>query len=224
MAKHVSVAITAAVLVLLAHPSGLTAQDNAPPADREFMAELLRQPLVKEAEKVKYTGTADDRHKEKLGPIVTYWRSRVTLKAEFDDPATRLKVEVPKMIRGRDTTTTWVTVIAPVKGTVSGTAMTDDKRNLFHADSSFTTTLVVAAEGVLTRVEDKGEVKVRIEVRDWKPALKDTRFGNPIVNKLRGPIEAAAQKRLGEAADPLRNAANKALKKAYDDGKLKLDP
>jgi hypothetical protein len=213
-------AVSVLGLALVALPAG--AEENAPAADRNFVAKSLEGALAKEAAKVKYERTAEDRHKESLGPIVTYWRSHVTVKAEFVDPATKLKVEVPKMVREADMITLQLWASAPVKGDVSGKALTDDKKEFLKASSPFTTTIKLTAECVLTRVEEKGDVKVRIEITGWKPVLKDTKFENPILNQLRGPIQDAANNKLVEVANPLRGAANAALKRAYNEGKLKL--
>jgi hypothetical protein len=187
------------------------------------MAEFLQGDLAQRAADAKFQGMVEERHKEKLGLLVPYWWTRVTLQAEFDHTGTKLRVGVPRMVRGAETTTVHVAVTAPLKGRIAAEALTDGKAVVIvRGTTDFKTTIHLTAECVLTRVKENDGVKIRIELREWKPVLQETTFDSKIVNRLRGPIQAAVNQKLVEVAAPLRDKANAALRKAYEEGKLKL--
>jgi hypothetical protein len=206
-------------------------EENAPDEDRNLLKHAIETPLAKEAAKAKFEPSAvEDRHKEevilnpRLPKIVTYWRSELATKATFVEPETNLKVEVPKMVRGKDKITIVAVANAPIKGDATGRMLSDDRKELLKISSPFTANVKVTAECTLTRVVEKGEAKVQIVIKEWTPILEDVKFQNEIVDKLREPIKQLANNKLREAAIPLKEAANNALKKAYDDGKLKFNP
>jgi hypothetical protein len=219
-----------AVVAFVGIAQPVRGEDNAPEANRKLMANILEAALAKEAMTAKLDKVVSERHKEevklnpKLPAIVTYWRSEVAVKAACVEPETKLKIEVPKMVREKDKITLQVTGSAPVSGDVTGRALTDDMKEFLKVPSEFTTTVTATAECVLTRVVEKDQVKIQIVIKEWKPVLKDTKFKNTIADKLRDPIQNAMNKKLLEMTEPLREKANEALKKAYDEGKLKFDP
>jgi hypothetical protein len=206
------------------------ANNNASEADRQITAEFVREALAKELAKAKLAGSADERHRiEKNIPpfnkkLVTYWRSSVSAEAAVPDPDKRVAVVVPTVVGSPDgTITVTVTASAPLAGHVSGKATTDDRKiTTGTVNSKFTCNLTVTAECVVGLARENGQDVFRVEVRSWKPAVKDLHFSNDILNLLRGEVQKAANHKLAADSEKLRATVNAALKKAADSGKLKL--
>lgn len=199
-----------------------TAQE-VPEEDRKFVAEILRKALAGEMATAKLATSSEERHREEIGPkfarIVTYWRSKVAAEARFPNPAQDLTVSVPSMLRGESRTVIKAVASAPIVGTASGQVMEDGGHKIAGTSTGFRSLSTIAAEFSVTRAG----AGYQIQILSWEPKFKDTHFDDSILDRLRGPIEKLVNEKLKDESDKLRAKANDALKKAYEEGKLKLD-
>lgn len=222
--KYLAVALGAAGLAFMA-TTNLSAEVNAPASDRELIAKLIREALVSEAAKTRIEMKSAERHKEviknPIKDIVTYWRSDVSGTASFVEPDKKLTLDVPILIREKGKATLTIHAMAPVKGDVVGKALTDDWKQIIAVASPYTCRLAVTATCTVTRVTNVGGVAYKIEVAKWDPTVTDLKFNNGL-DRVKGPIERLANDKLKAESAKLRDAANDALRKAYENGRLTL--
>lgn len=203
------------------------ADENASVDDRAVVAGILKKVLGTELAKptAKLTGSSAERHKiEKPLPLgqnlVTYWRSSVEGSAAVVEPESKLVVEVPRMVKGKESTVVSVKLSSPLAGLVSGKATTDDgKVSTGNVNSTFKSNLTVVADLVVT---DAGKDGFKIEVKKCSGEISGTNFDNAILEILKSEVEKVVNQKLAEDAGKFKEQINSALKTAAVQGKLTL--
>jgi len=206
------------------------AEVNASANDRKEVADQIRKAILADADKLKLEDRAEERHREVvtvgIGPlkkdIVTYWWSDVSGNCVLVEPQTKFTLDVSKMIRGENRTKFTVVASCPGKGSVSGTAKSDDKKVTFVTiNSDYTCTLNLSMDCVLTREIVNDKVVYKLETTKAEPKLTDLKFGNAL-DRIGGDIQKLANEKLAKQADKMCETANAALKTAYEEGRLKF--
>ncbi|MDB5390997.1 MAG: hypothetical protein JWM11_6643 [Planctomycetaceae bacterium] len=182
---------------------------NAPEKDRDAIAELLKKELIKELVDKKLKGTAD----QGLGPF----KVMATADFGFVDPKKNLKVKVTTLENHGAKGWRMVALISnPLEGTLQGAGpgIQADARVKSELESR------IVASIKLKPVEIT-KLSAEIEVTEFDGKVKNVKSGNADLDNLLGPlVEQAANNIITNNRDELKKEANRALKKAAEDGKL----
>jgi len=82
--------------------------------------------------------------------------------------------------------------------------------------------LNIPADVAVSQEMKDGKAHYKIRIEQWAPAFHEVKFDHDLVDKLRGPLGNLANNKLRPKADELKETINKALKDAYETGRLTL--